>query len=154
MVKFWNQNRWNRKERWLQRTRITRMLTLYLPLKDDVTTFATLEPTNRIQHVVCEAKNEVRHPLIKRNEKWSQFKTRWPQCLCEVRSLLLQQQCPSQRIPRTPQVPRNPWTPRTLPPLQTIIKSTRPNLPGLKPRRTRGGRYWGFHLKYHRGQKT
>jgi len=27
--------------------------------EDDVTTFATLEPTNRIQHVVCEAKNEV-----------------------------------------------------------------------------------------------
>jgi len=27
--------------------------------EDDVTTFAKLEPTNRIQHVVCEAKNEV-----------------------------------------------------------------------------------------------
>ena len=72
-----------------------------------------------------------------------QFKTRWPQCLFEVRSLLLRQlhllQCHYPQIPRTPWAP---WTPRTLPSLQTIINSTPPNLPGLKPRRTRGGRYW------------
>ena len=49
------------------------MLILNLALKDDVTTFAKLEPTNRIQHVVCEAKNEVRCPSIiyfeRKNEK-------------------------------------------------------------------------------------
>ena len=85
----------------------------------------------------------------KRMKRQPQFKTRWPQCLFEVRSLLLRQlhqlQCHSPQIPRTPWAPWTPWTPWTpwaLPPLQTIINSTPPNLPGLKPRRTRGGRYW------------
>ena len=54
------------------------MLILNLALKDDVTTFAKLEPTNRIQHVVCEAKNEVRKPsaLKKKMKSKPQFKTR------------------------------------------------------------------------------
>ena len=33
---------------------------IFMPFKDDVTAFAKLEPTDRVQHVVCEAKNEVR----------------------------------------------------------------------------------------------
>ena len=31
-----------------------------ITFKDDVTAFAKLEPTDRVQHVVCEARNEVR----------------------------------------------------------------------------------------------
>ena len=57
------------------------MLISNLALKDDVTTFAKLEPTNRIQHVVCEAKNEVRCPSImyferKKMKSKPQFNTR------------------------------------------------------------------------------
>ena len=33
---------------------------ILMPFKDGVTAFAKLEPTDRVQHVVCEAKNEVR----------------------------------------------------------------------------------------------
>ena len=34
-----------------------------MPFKDDVMAFAKLNPTDRIQHLVCEAKNEVRKVL-------------------------------------------------------------------------------------------
>ena len=36
---------------------------LTITFKDDVTAVAKLNPTDRVQHVVCEAKNEVRKVL-------------------------------------------------------------------------------------------